>query len=276
MGDHVADDYIVTTFASKSIGPLNKRQAKIRDHFVRTMEFLGLADVNIDTLIKEQRDEILALAAKRRKEIDASNNTINPVVQPMSNNKERMAAPNKRRWDIRHNLNIKLYKAIETLGLNVSDVELLTQKQRAIIYAELKRREKAAKSANPMESAFPSQEYEELENIYTSKPVSSIDISSVLKLVAKTPALAKRPTKAKFRYPRRNSEPTGVSPKPQNRPEVKPAIKGARNSAALCPNPYKKTFATQELALTFIEKAHPNDKEIAPYQCSCGAIHIGH
>lgn len=273
MENDLEEYYVVTTFSSPSLGPLNKRQSKIRDHFVRTMEFLGLAEVHIDTLTKTQRDEILALAAQRRKELDPSSKKYDPADQSDVN--ERGSALNKRQWDLRRGLNIKLYKAIDALSLVIHDVEVLTQEQRGIIYAEQKRREKVKKSADQsMVNLSPSNEYQELGKIYTSKPESFVDVSSLRDLVGKPQAnLPKKPTIGKSR---KHPEVIGAPAELEPPRAIKPKAKGPRKSTALCPQPYKKTFVTKELALAFIDKSHPNDKNIVPYPCPCGAIHIGH
>lgn len=272
MNDNLDEPYTVTTFASPSLGPLNKRQAKIRDHFMRTMEFLGLADVDIDALDKTQRDEILALAAQRRKELDPSSKTYDPADQSDVN--ERGSALNKRQWDLRRGLNIKLYKALDALGLVIHDVEVLTQEQRGIIYAELKRREKIKNPSDPLVNLSPSSEYEELGKFYTSRPEPFVDVSSLRELVG-TPQ-ANLPKKPKIGPSRKRPEVMGPPAELKPSPAVKPTVKAKRKPTALCPQPYKKTFVTKELALDFIDKAHPNDKNIVPYPCPCGAIHIGH
>jgi len=41
-----------------------------------------------------------------------------------------------------------------------------------------------------------------------------------------------------------------------------------------CPHPYKKTFATQELAMKKCREL--DDDYMRPYRCSCGGYHIGH
>lgn len=276
MKNKLEEYYIVTTFSSPALGPLNQRQSKIRDHFVRTMEFLGLADVDIDSLTKEQRDEILALAAQRRKELDSSSpKNVYATASGKIKNKERDASVNKREWDIRHNLNIKLYKALNALGLVIDDVEILTQEQRGIIYAELKRREAKKESTGQLQSkSYPSEEYEKLEKTY--KPAPFVDVSSLLELVA-TPTKAKLQVKSTKKLGYNNQEPIGVLAEPAPLPGgPKPKAKDSRNSTALCPKPYKRTYATKEIALDFISKEFPKDKKIAPYICSCGAIHIGH
>jgi hypothetical protein len=277
MEDNLEEYYTVTTFSSASIGPLNKRQAKIRDHFVRTMDFLGLPDVDVDALSKSQRDEILAIAAQRRQELDSLGKINKPVVQSKkSASKERESSPNKRQWDLRRNRNIKLYKALDALDLSIDDVELLTKEQRGTIYTELRLRDSIKKSpAQPTEDANPSAEYEKLEKIYTSKPEPFVDVSSLLKLVAKPPK-ARLQQKSMKRSSYNNQEVIGVIAEPKPIPVAKPKVTDKRKPTALCPQPYKKTFVTEELALAFIDKAHPNDKNIFPYPCPCGAIHIGH
>lgn len=240
---------------------------------MRTMEFLGLADVDIDALTKIQRDEILALAAQRRKELDPSGRTYDPADQSDVN--ERGSALNKRQWDLRRGLNIKLYKALDTLGLVIHDVEVLTQEQRGIIYAELKRREKVKNPSDPsMVNLSPSSAYEELGKIYTSKPESFVNVSSLRELVA-TPQ-SKVPKKPGIRQSRKRPETFGSPAELKTPPVIKPKATEKRKPTALCPQPYKKTFVTKELALAFIDKAHPNDNNIVPYPCQCGAIHIGH
>lgn len=267
------DDYTVTTFSSPALGPLNQRQTKIRDHFMRTMEFLGLADVDIDALTKTQRDEILALAAQRRKELGSPNSVYDRADQ--SNVNERGASLNKRQWDLKRGLNIKLYKALDSLGLVIHDVEVLAQEQRGIIYAELKRREKAKETSDRlMVDSNPSSEYEELGKIYTAKSERFVDVSSLRELVAQPQANI--PKKPKIGQSRKRPEPMESQAKPKTPPVIKPKATDKRNPTALCPQPYKKTFVTKELALAFIDKSHPNDKTIVPYPCPCGAIHIGH
>ena len=44
----------------------------------------------------------------------------------------------------------------------------------------------------------------------------------------------------------------------------------------LCPNPYKRTYATRGLAEDFIMEVYPDDPYLKPYRCKCGALHIGH
>lgn len=46
--------------------------------------------------------------------------------------------------------------------------------------------------------------------------------------------------------------------------------------AGLCPHPEKKVYITRNQARRVIKAFHPFDKEIHPYECDCGAIHIGH
>lgn len=273
MKNSLEEYYTVTTFSSPALGPLNMRQTKIRDHMMRAMEFLGLADVDMDALAKTQRDEILALAAQRRKELDASNGTYDRADQ--SNVNERGSSLNKRQWDIRRGLNIKLYKALDALHLVIHDVEVLTEAQRGVIYGELKRQEKAKKSLDqPMPNSSPSLRYEQLEKLYTSKPESFVDVSSLQKLVAQPQA--KIPKKPTIGPSRKRPEIIGLPADSTKPPVIKPKATDKRKPTALCPRPYKKTFVTEELALAFIDKAHPNDKNIVPYPCPCGAIHIGH
>lgn len=47
-------------------------------------------------------------------------------------------------------------------------------------------------------------------------------------------------------------------------------------STAVCPQKMKKVFVTWELAQDWIANVHPDDVNIRPYRCQCGAIHIGH
>lgn len=47
-------------------------------------------------------------------------------------------------------------------------------------------------------------------------------------------------------------------------------------AAGICPHPEKKVYVTRNQARRFIKAYHPFDKEIHPYICECGAIHIGH
>lgn len=274
MNNNLEEYYTVSTFSSIAFGPLNKRQTKIRDHFVRAMEFLGLGDVDIDSLSKEQRDEILALTAQRRKEMESSPKSKHATSSGKINAKERASVVNKRQWDIRHNLNIKLYKALDALALVIDDVETLSQEQRGTIYAELKRREAAREqSAQSHAPSYPSEKYEELEKLY--KPEPFVDVSALVKLVSKQPT-ARLQGKSAKRVGYNNQEPIGAIVESRTVPEAKPMAKESRKPTALCPHPYKKTFVTKELALNFIEKAHRNDKTVVPYKCSCGAIHIGH
>lgn len=44
----------------------------------------------------------------------------------------------------------------------------------------------------------------------------------------------------------------------------------------LCPNPFKKTYRTVEEAENFIQENHAEEKDMHPYTCRCGGIHIGH
>lgn len=240
---------------------------------MRAMEFLGLADVDMDALAKTQRDEILALAAQRRKELDAPNRTYDRADQ--SNVNERGSSLNKRQWDLRRGLNIKLYKALDALGLIIHDVEVLTEEQRGVIYAELKRQEKAKKSLDDsMINSMPSMRYEKLEKIYTAKSEPFLDVTSLRKLVAQSQA--KIPKKPTIGPSHKRPEVIGLPADSKTLPVIKPKATAKRKPTALCPRPYKKTFVTEELALAFIDKAHSNDKTIIPYLCPCGAIHIGH
>lgn len=47
-------------------------------------------------------------------------------------------------------------------------------------------------------------------------------------------------------------------------------------AAGLCPHPEKKVYVTRNQARRFIKAYHPFDKDIHPYVCECGALHIGH
>lgn len=48
------------------------------------------------------------------------------------------------------------------------------------------------------------------------------------------------------------------------------------NFIGRCPNPLKRTHVTWDLALDFIAQHHKNEPNMVPYDCPCGAIHIGH
>lgn len=43
-----------------------------------------------------------------------------------------------------------------------------------------------------------------------------------------------------------------------------------------CPRPWKKVYRTEEEAIAFINRVHSEEKDLKPYSCRCGALHIGH
>lgn len=47
-------------------------------------------------------------------------------------------------------------------------------------------------------------------------------------------------------------------------------------SGPLCPTPYKRSYATWELATETLTAFRPPDPTLQAYRCTCGAIHLGH
>lgn len=62
----------------------------------------------------------------------------------------------------------------------------------------------------------------------------------------------------------------------ENTRQVREREKKRNNEDFLCPNPYKKVYRTQNEAYDFIKEHHAGDKDLRPYRCRCGALHIGH